>query len=236
MRTHATAQQIGDRTHQCDATATRRTEDGGRAYVLLDGIGSDDEVRDWTRRITRRLAVLTARTLQPNEAITRVQDEITSEPGWDDTVPGACAVIAVTGPDKLLRVAWIGDCRAYLLHPDGHFARLTGSDHNQRAEFEAAGHKAPAWSRNIVTRCMGHPKGGDALQPDWTAAHDRTGTRLLLASDGLYEPIEDAGLDLGAALAVHGSPADAAEHLVLTAIGAGGSHRDNATCLVADLT
>lgn len=233
MRTYATAQQIGTRSHQCDATATRRTADGGRAYVLCDGIGSNDAVRDWTREITQRLAILTARTLQPHEAIAQVQAEITSEPGWDIEVPGACAVIAVTGPDQLLRVAWIGDCRAYLLHADGHLQRLTG-DHNQRAEFEAAGAAVPYWARNIVTRCMGHPKGGEALEPEWTTVHDRAGTRLLLASDGCYEPIEDSCLDLASDLALYDAPARAAEHIVATAIAAGSAHTDNATCLVAD--
>ncbi|MEZ0090027.1 PP2C family serine/threonine-protein phosphatase [Streptacidiphilus sp. EB129] len=235
MRTYATAQQIGTRSHQCDATATRCTADGGRAFVLLDGIGSDAAVRDWTREITQRLAVLTARTLQPHEAIERVQDEITQEPGWDRMVPGACAVVAVTGPDKLLRVAWIGDCRAYLLHPDGHLKLLT-ADHNQRAEYEAAGQPAPVWSRNIVTRCIGHPKGGDAMAPEWTGVHDRSGARLLLASDGLYEPILDSCLDLAADLALYDAPAEAAKHLVATAIAVGNTHQDNATCLVADLT
>jgi serine/threonine protein phosphatase PrpC len=231
---HASFQQIGTRSHQCDATATRQTADGGRAYVLSDGIGSDPEVLAWTRKITQRLAVLAARTLEPSTAITQVQYEITNEPGWDDIVPGACAVVAVTGPDKLLRVGWIGDCRAYLLHPDGHLARLT-ADHNQRAEFEAAGQKAPWWARNVVTRCMGHPQAGEALEPDWTAVHDRSGTRLLLASDGCYEPIEDAGLDLAADLALYDAPSEAAKHMVLSAIAAGGDRKDNATCLVADL-
>ncbi|MEU8952498.1 hypothetical protein [Streptomyces sp. NPDC048489] len=35
---HASAQLIGDRSHQCDATATY-THNGARAFVLCDGIG-----------------------------------------------------------------------------------------------------------------------------------------------------------------------------------------------------
>mgnify|MGYP001616743206 CR=1 FL=1 len=250
MRTHGTAQQIGTRTDQCDATATRRTSDGGRAFVLADGIGSSPAVRNWTRTITQRIAILTARSLQPHEAITAVQAEITSTPGWDnwlDAVPGACVVAAVTGPDKLLRVAWIGDCRAYLLHPDGHLQRLT-SDHNRRALLEAANLPVPKSARNHVVRCMGHPvpdeydecpglpRDGEELAPEWTAVHDRAGTRLLLASDGLYEPIDDAGQDLAGDLALYTDPAEAAEWLVATAMAVGGLHRDNATALVADLT
>ncbi|MFD5610466.1 PP2C family protein-serine/threonine phosphatase [Kitasatospora sp. NPDC127060] len=231
MPTYATAQHIGSRSHQCDATATRSTGDGGRAFVLLDGIGSSDAVRAWTRAQARRLADLTARSLQPHEAITQVQDEITAQAGWQDEAPGACAVVAVTGPDQLLRVAWIGDCRAYLLSPDGHLQRLT-TDHNVRGEIEAAGGKTVwPWARNIVTRCVGHGDAGTALEPEWTAVHDRSGTRLLLASDGCYEPIEDAARDLGAELAGL-DPAGCAEHLVRLALSLGGT--DNATCMVVD--
>ncbi|MFE2407037.1 PP2C family serine/threonine-protein phosphatase [Kitasatospora sp. NPDC059408] len=236
MRSYASAQLVGDRSHQCDAVATRATADGGRAYALLDGIGSNDEVRAWTRMRARRLAVLTARTLQPHEAISRVQDEVVTERALDadGEVEGACAVIAVTGPDALLRVAWIGDCRAYLLDASGRLTRLT-TDHNERAVIEALGGVAPRWARNYVTRCLGAEAGGDALFPEWTAVHDRTGARLLLASDGCYEPIEDAGRDLAHELDRRLGPADCANHLVRLAISLGGAHRDNATCLVADL-
>ncbi|MER5352528.1 PP2C family protein-serine/threonine phosphatase [Kitasatospora sp. NPDC002551] len=229
MPTHATAQHIGTRSHQCDATATRSTVDGGRAFVLLDGIGSSDQVREWTRTRARRLADLTARSLEPDEAVTQVQNELTAQAGW---APGACAVVAVTGPDQLLRVAWIGDCRAYLLFPDGHLQRLT-TDHNLRAEIEAAGGQAPRWSRNQVTRCLGHPDPGTAMEPERTAVHDRSGARLLLASDGCYEPIEDAARDLSAELAAL-DPAGCAKHLVSLALALGGEHRDNATCMVVD--
>ncbi|GAA2811646.1 serine/threonine protein phosphatase [Kitasatospora paracochleata] len=230
---HATHQLTGTRTHQCDATATRATRDGGRAYVLLDGIGSNPAVRDWTRDQARRLADLTARSLQPHLAITRLREEIALEPGWQNTVPGACAVAAVTGPNRILRIAWIGDCRAYLLYPDGYLGRHT-TDHNMRTVLEARDGQAPRWARNRITHCLGHPDAGEALIPDWTTDPDRTGTRLLLASDGCYEPIEDAGHTVATALA-DGTPADAAKRLVRLAIKLGDGNKDNATCLVADL-
>ena len=46
MRNYATAQLMGDRSAQCDATAVSTAPSGSRAYVLLDGIGTSDEVRD----------------------------------------------------------------------------------------------------------------------------------------------------------------------------------------------
>ncbi|MEV7123965.1 PP2C family protein-serine/threonine phosphatase [Kitasatospora griseola] len=232
MLTHAADQLIGSCSDQCDATATRATDGGGRAYVLLDGIGSSPKVRAWTRAQARRLADLTARSLQPNEAITQVQREITAQPGWQDEAPGACAVVAVTGPDQLLRVAWVGDCRAYVLYPDGRLQRLT-TDHNGRTTFEAAGWPVPRGARHIVTRCLAHPEGGERVEPEWTAVHDRSGVRLLLASDGCYEPIEDAARDLKAELG-GGAPADRAAHLVALAVRLAGERADNATCLVVD--
>ncbi|MFF1561819.1 SpoIIE family protein phosphatase [Streptomyces sp. NPDC058279] len=57
--------------------------------------------------------------------------------------------------------------------------------------------------------------------------------RLLMASDGAYEPLEDAQLTLADHL--EGSPQRAARTLVSTAIEHGGSRADNATVLLADL-
>jgi serine/threonine protein phosphatase PrpC len=236
LRSYATAQLIGDRSHQCDATATRATADGGRAFAVLDGIGSSDAVRSWTVAKARRLADLTARNMRPHEAITLVQEEIVRDRDLslgEGYVDGACAVVAVTAPDRQLRVAWIGDCRAYLLHLDGRLAQLT-TDHNERAELLAAGRPAPRWSRNIVTRCLGAEIGGEAVEPGWDTLRTVAGMRLLLATDGLYEPIEDAGWSLRELLS-EGAPADCAQRLARLAGRLGDAPRDNTSCLIADL-
>jgi serine/threonine protein phosphatase PrpC len=232
---HASAQLTGTRSHQCDATATHATTGGGRAFVLLDGIGSSTIVRAWTRAKASRLAELAARSLQAGDAITALQEEIQADPKWADK-PGACGVAAVTGPDAQLRIGWIGDCRAYMLHPGGYLTRLTAPDHNLRAVLEADGRPVPTWARNIVTRCLGHPEGGAAMEPDRTAVHDRIGIRLLLASDGAYEPLEDSGTSIADLLA-GGTPREAANRLVAAAVEhADPDNTDNATVLVADFT
>ncbi|MET8030595.1 hypothetical protein [Streptomyces avermitilis] len=57
--------------------------------------------------------------------------------------------------------------------------------------------------------------------------------RLLLASDGAYEPLEDSARNLANYL--DGNPKQAATDFTGAAIEHAGSYADNATVLVADL-
>ncbi|MFJ4428475.1 hypothetical protein [Streptomyces bobili] len=79
MRTHAAFQLIGDRSHQCDATATY-THNDARAYVLCDGIGSSDAVRDWTRTAARRLARAAALHADAEAGLRAVYGAYAAEP------------------------------------------------------------------------------------------------------------------------------------------------------------
>ncbi|MFF7147496.1 PP2C family protein-serine/threonine phosphatase [Streptomyces griseoaurantiacus] len=232
-RTHAAAQLIGDRSHQCDATATY-THDGVRAYVLLDGIGSTPEIRDWTRTAARRLAHTAARHGNAETGLRDLYDRYADEPNrrnlWTD-LPNACAVVAVHNAGTL-SVAWCGDSRAYL-HTGSGLDRLT-EDHNMRRV-------APCWgSRNQVTSWLGSHAGDDQLlrEVGHPAIESLTrdlpdGGRLLLASDGAYEPLEDSCRNLATYLT--GSPAAAARTFTRAAIDHASSHADNATVLIADL-
>src|SRR5690606_39701167 len=118
MRTYATAQLIGDRTHQCDATAVSTAPSGARAYVLLDGIGSSDEVRDWTRDAARRLARAAARRGDAEAGLRAVYARYAAEPDrrgpWGIGAPAA-AVVPVPAPGMPLTVAWGGDARGCAL-------------------------------------------------------------------------------------------------------------------------
>ncbi|MFF3928247.1 mucin-2 [Streptomyces hirsutus] len=190
-RTYATAQLIGDRTVQCDATAVRTASDGARAFVLLDGIGSSDEIRDWTRTAARRLARAAARR--------------------GDAVRGSS------------------------VH------RLT-SDHNLRRLYPPRD-GMPGGNRNIITSCLGNTYADEQLMNEVghpaieaTVCHADT-FRLLLASDGAYEPHEDGGHHLADELI--GMPGEAARHFVDTAVATARAvadpYADNATVLVADI-
>jgi PPM family protein phosphatase len=234
MRTHATAQLIGDRSHQCDATATY-THHGVRAYTLLDGIGSSDDISDWTRTAARRLARAAARHGDAEAGLRAVYAQYATEPDRQDPFnrpPTACAVVAVTAPRKPLTIAWCGDTRAYILTTSGTLHRLT-TDHNMRRVV-------PAWgSRNRITSWLGSELNDEQVKNEVghpaieTATRYADGERLLLASDGAYEPLEDNGSHLSDHLI--GTPAEAARGFTKAAIAHAGEYADNATVLVADL-
>lgn len=243
MRTYATAQLIGDRSHQCDSTAVHAAPSGARAYVLLDGIGSDDDVRDWTRGAARRLARTAARhgdaELGLRAAYARYADNPDRQGPWGYG-PKAAAIVAVTAPGRPLTIAWCGDSRAYLL-AGGTVQRLT-QDHNLRRVLPPRDGRRGG-NRNSITSCLGSAYSDDdvknhfghpAIEAVIRPAQD---CRLLLASDGAYEPYEDAGHDLAAYLI--GSPGPAARRFVAAAVDIARDvpdpHADNATVLVADL-
>jgi len=235
MRTYATAQLIGDRSHQCDATATATGPNGARAYVLLDGIGSNDEVRDWTRRAARRLARTAVYHADAETGLRAQYERYAADPdrqGPWARMPDACAVVAVATP-RWLTVAWCGDVRAYLL-TGGRLIRLT-QDHNLRRVFNG--------NRNIVTSYLGNDETDQDVK-NWyghpaieTVTRLLENSRLLLASDGAYEPHEDAGHELSDFLV--GDPREIAECFVETAVATARAvadpYADNATVLVADL-
>lgn len=243
MRTYATAQLIGDRTHQCDATAVSTAPSGARAYVLLDGIGSSDTVRDWTRAAARRLARAAARRGDAEAGLRAVYDRYAAEPDrqgpWGSGAKAA-AVVAVAAPGRPLTVAWCGDSRAYVIR-GGSVHRLT-SDHNLRRIYPPRD-GMPGGNRNLITSCLGATESDAQLMNEVghpaieTAVCHASTFRLLLASDGAYEPHEDAGHHLGDQLI--GMPGEAARHFVDTAVATARAvtdpHADNATVLIADI-
>jgi serine/threonine protein phosphatase PrpC len=236
MRTYATAQLIGDRSHQCDATAVSTAPSGARAYVLLDGIGSNDDVRAWTRDAARRLARTAARHGHAEAGLRAVYDRYAADPdrqGPWARMPEACAVVAVTAPGKPLTVAWCGDARAYIL-VRGTVRRLT-NDHNLRRVFQG--------NRNVITSCLGNAETDDEVKNRYghpaieAVTRPAENCRLLLASDGAYEPHEDAGHTLSDHLI--GDPGETARCFVDTAVATARAvpdpYADNATVLVADI-
>ncbi|MDQ1051763.1 PP2C family serine/threonine-protein phosphatase [Streptomyces sp. V4I2] len=229
---HASAQLIGDRSHQCDATATY-THAGTRAYVLCDGIGSSDDVQAWTSAAARRVAQAAARRGDAEAGLRAVYDRYAAEPARSDPyadLPNACAAVAVAAPGKPLTVAWCGDVRAYVLIPGRTLQCLT-ADHNMRRVFNG--------SRNRVTSYLGAVESDDQCKGRFghpaieSATAPTDACRLLLASDGAYEPLEDSARDLAAYLG--SSPKRAAGDFVAAAIEHASSYADNATVLVADL-
>ncbi|WP_329368804.1 mucin-2 [Streptomyces sp. NBC_00669] len=247
MRTYATAQLIGTRSTQCDATAVYTTPTGARAYALLDGIGSDKSIREWTRTAARRLARTAARCGNAETGLRRVYDHYAADPERQDEymrqyMPSAAAVVAVTAPGQPLTLAWSGDSRAYLLDR-GIAARLT-DDHNLRRIFPPTATNPHSGNRNVITSYLGNTFTDEEATNHYNHPAIETKTvrikrpvRLLLASDGAYEPHEDARHDLYAELDLD-SPAEAARDFVRLAVDTSldlDGRADNATVLLADL-
>ncbi|MYR63889.1 mucin-2 [Streptomyces sp. SID625] len=206
MRSYATAQNTGGRGIQCDAAAVRTAPDETRAYVVLDGIGTSETIREWTRKTAARLATRAARRGDAESALRSLYEEIAADPDRQDPyerryMPSAAAIVAVHVPGRPLTLAWAGDCRAYLLRR-GIAHRLT-DDHNDRRVHPPTAANPEGGSRNVITsylgavytdqECLGvygHPVIETATRPLVD------GDRLVLASDGAYEPHEEAGHDL----------------------------------------
>ncbi|MEV7885229.1 PP2C family protein-serine/threonine phosphatase [Streptomyces sp. NPDC002817] len=230
MITYATAQDIGDRPAQCDATAVA-TESGARAWVLLDGIGTTPEVQAWTHEKARVLARVAAVTRSPEAAIAAART-VSQSDGYEDEYrpPDAVAVIAVCTADGRLRVGWAGDARAYWMPTGGALEKLT-ADHNEAEARRARGEtNIPPNDRHLITASLRRYDGEEA--EIGTARPLRAqGGRLLLVSDGTYAPFEDNGIDMSVPLA-QTTPRGAASALVRTAVSFTGKRRDNATAMV----
>jgi serine/threonine protein phosphatase PrpC len=241
------------RSAQCDATAVRTVPNGNRAFVLLDGIGSTEEVRNWTRRTAVRLARAAACRGNAEAGLRALYEQFAADPDRQDPylrryMPGAAAVVAVHAPGTPLTVAWCGDSRAYLLQR-GITRRLT-EDHNKRRVYPPTAHFPEGGNRNAITSYLGAAATDEeamnqynhaAIEFATTEACD--GCRLVLASDGAYEPHEEAGHDLFTELDDEPLPATVRSFVDLavdTARAKLPAHEhcyvDNATALAADLT
>ncbi|MEU3639943.1 mucin-2 [Streptomyces albogriseolus] len=197
MRTYATAQHTGTDPGQCDATAVR-TVNGTRAYVLLDGIGRREETHRWALGAARQIAGAAARRGDAEAGLRYVYDLHRQDAAHYGSAHQAAAVVAVKAPDRPLTVAWCGDSRAYLMER-GIAVRLT-EDHNKRRVYPPTALYPYSGNRNHITSFLGSDATDEDRQRQYghpaieTTTRKITGpSRLLLASDGAYEPHEDAG-------------------------------------------
>jgi protein phosphatase len=149
--------------------------------------------------------------------------------GVGTTVTGAALVYDTGGPTFL--VFNIGDSRVYRFERN-ELEQVT-VDHSVVQELVDAGVIAAEDAENhpesnVITRALGFH---DEPLPDIWRIPARTGTRLLICSDGLTKEIGDEWLrmHLGAGM----SAAETASALVDAALAAGG--RDNVTLVIVDV-
>jgi protein phosphatase len=213
--------------------ARQRNEDSYLAshplYVVADGLGGH---RGGAVASSLAVEVLSAmRDDRLADHIREANREVFERQAADRSLAGmGTTVTAALVDDGTVRLAHIGDSRAYLLR-DGELRRLT-EDHSlvhrmvtegRISEEEADVHP----QRNIVTRALG--LDGD-IDVDEDALEVREGDRLLLCSDGLTTMMRDASVQ--EILETHADPQEAADALVSSANRAGGL--DNITVVVMD--
>jgi protein phosphatase len=129
-----------------------------------------------------------------------------------------------------LFIVHAGDTRAYLLH-GGRLDQIT-SDHTLVQLLVDNGAISPDEARhhqrrNVVTNVIGGPSEGVDVEVHKVRVRD--GDVLLLCSDGLTEPVDDAAI--AAVLGAERDPERACQRLIGLALDRGGP--DNVTAVVA---
>jgi len=139
----------------------------------------------------------------------------------------ATTLTAVATDGKTFVLAHLGDSRGYIFR-DGGLTRVT-RDHTyvqdliDEGRLDEDGSAEHPW-RNVVMRTV---NGEDGV-PDILALFLKPGDRILLATDGLTDMVDEAVI--AESLATR-SDDDAVSALVAAALGRGG--RDNVTCVLA---
>jgi serine/threonine protein phosphatase PrpC len=132
--------------------------------------------------------------------------------------------------DDRMCVAQVGDSRAYLVR-DGEMVQLT-RDQTLLASLKEQGKLPPGglgkrW-KNMLLQAVGAQEN---LQVAMSEASLRPGDWMMLCSDGLHGPVEEA--DMAAIMTGSGSPAEKAKSLTVRANENGGP--DNVSVIVCEV-
>ena len=226
----------GDRDHQQDAAYWTR-QDGHLVAAVADGMGSGKD----SGRIAGLAVDLATRICSaygpehPQRAVTATSECVRAlaeaDRGRNDDTT---LVLATIDHARTVRVAWVGDSRAYVLTYRGRLRQLT-KDHN----------RGP-WAPNVLTRALLGPDlyhlhdGAEECErhtpeyAEWSDPVDPA-VMVLLVTDGVCGPLAEA--QISHILQTAPNPRRAARRLTGNAVRADGQGRaDNATALVIDLT
>jgi protein phosphatase len=207
---------------------------GPTCMLVADGVGGGaaGEVASATTAYAVAATVLLHSREDPaevlREAVQIAQAQVHAGVVADPARTGmATTLTAVLTDGEQFVLAHVGDSRGYVFR-DGDLTRVT-RDHTHVQELVDEGRLDPAdvaqhpW-RNVVTRTVNGSQGG---RPDLLPLPLRPGDRILLASDGLTDLVDEAVI--AETLATR-SDDDAVQALVAGALGRGG--RDNVTCVL----
>lgn len=236
-----------------DAQAGSRFLSPTRLFVVADGMGGLDEgasaaqtachtafnaFRDLALEFNLRvfsspLPHLSRGLAEDAQRVLLHAVEAANEPVWREG-QGRCGstLMVATVCDQQLLVAAAGDCRAYLLQPNGKLDLLTRDD-NLAWEATSSGRlsHAEAAEEGLTSRLTKYLGMGPRVNPTGYALPIAAGGRLLLCTDGLYGSFPDERPI--ARLARVGDIHEAAEGLVAGALARGG--HDNISALLVDI-
>ncbi|MFI8326881.1 SpoIIE family protein phosphatase [Streptomyces sp. NPDC085529] len=220
-----TATRLGTAAPSGDAVAVHVQEDGATAAAVVDGIGHTPRVASVAQLLATVMARVSARRGSLAGLLTGT--ELVADPGsGDEPEPDAVAVVATARPaaDRI-RVAWVGDCRAYAVE-EGRLRRLT-ADHNLAEHLSLCGYtgeiprQAARWVRTTVRSAA-----VATVSEAWT-----TSPLVVLTSDGVHDQVPHAVME-ALALAHEDTPQALAEALVAAAGTGSDGVRDDATTIV----
>ena len=208
---------------------------GPTCILVADGVGGGaaGEVASATTAYAVAAAALMHAGEDPaavlREAVRLAQAQVRAGVSADPRREGmATTLTAVCTDGARFVLAHLGDSRAYVLR-DGALTRVT-RDHTyvqdllDEGRLDEAGAAEHPW-RNVVMRTV---NGAEDTTPDLLALDLVPGDRILLASDGLTDLVDEPVIEQ---TLVTRSDDEAVGALVAAALGRGG--RDNVTCVVA---
>ncbi|MER7948925.1 SpoIIE family protein phosphatase [Streptomyces sp. NPDC096079] len=220
----ASATRLGTTAPSGDAVAVHVQEDGTTAAAVVDGIGHSPRVASVAQLLATVMARVSARRGSLAGLLTGT--ELVVDPGsGDEPEPDAVAVVATATATGDIRIAWVGDCRAYALE-EGRLRPLT-ADHNLAEQLALCGYTgeiprpAAKWVRTTVRSAV-----VATVSEAWTRSR-----LVLLTSDGVHDQVPHAAME-ALARTHEDAPQALADALVAAAETGADGVRDDATALV----
>ncbi|MFT5224179.1 MAG: serine/threonine protein phosphatase PrpC [Glaciecola sp.] len=223
--------------HNEDGFALELLADGTVIGVVCDGVSStvvpEEASAEASAAAAARLRV------QPSNFVAAHADALAAVRAVDFPAklklgPPSCTFLAASVIDGQVRVAGVGDCRAYWLPSEGAPVVLTVDDSWVQEQLTAGSMtlvEAMADRRaHVITRWLGRD-ADEAWRPRVHTVDPPAAGLLVLCSDGLWNYL-DSPVELANALgelSTQATPTDQARHLVDFALQLGG--RDNITVL-----
>lgn len=227
------AQSWGSRAHQQDAYAWTRVDGPDGLFLVAavcDGMGAGSG-SGVIAKDAASTAVHIAAAFGPDRldtainATRRIIDERHEERGENDNTTIVLATVDHAG---VVRVAWVGDSRAYVVTDTYELVPLT-TDHN------LGRYGRP----NVLTRTLlglhehDHESGDCERHTPEIATHDGPVLAVLLCTDGVHGALTDT--QIRSLLLDAENASEAVGFLVEDAVDADPENADNATALVIDL-